>query len=60
LQFLEEENNRLESEMKSILNELNYRKDLSNLMHDKVAHLETCLQNSKVLLFPSSNLGLFA
>lgn len=46
-EFLEEENTRLESEIKSILNELNYHKDLNNLMHDKVSHLETSLQNSK-------------
>ncbi|KAE7997005.1 hypothetical protein FH972_001680 [Carpinus fangiana] len=46
-EFLEKENTRLESDMKSIVNELNYRKDLTNMMHDKVAHLETSLQNSK-------------
>lgn len=46
-EFLEKENAQLELEMKSILSELNYHKDLNNLMHEKVAHLETSLQNSK-------------
>ncbi|XP_041022574.1 kinesin-like protein KIN-UC isoform X2 [Juglans microcarpa x Juglans regia] len=46
-EFLEKENIHLESEMKRNINELNYQKDLNNLMQEKVAHLEMNLRNSK-------------
>lgn len=51
MQYLEKENAHLESDIKGILNELNYQKELNSLMHEKVAHLETCLKNSKVFIF---------
>lgn len=37
--------------MKRNINELNYQKDLNNLMQEKVAHLEMNLKNSKVSSF---------
>lgn len=51
MQLLEEENTRLESEMKDILKELNHQKDHNDLMRDEVARLETNLKNSKVWKF---------
>ncbi|KAI3416662.1 Kinesin-like protein, partial [Psidium guajava] len=39
-EFLEKENDRLESEMKDILNELNWQKDQNGLMHNKISELQ--------------------
>ncbi|XP_030550484.1 kinesin-like protein KIN-UC isoform X2 [Rhodamnia argentea] len=40
-EFLEKENDRLESEMKDILNELNRQKDQNGLMHNNISELQT-------------------
>ena len=48
LKFLENENTRLELEVKDTLNELNRQHDQNQLMRDKVAELETSLKHSKV------------
>lgn len=51
LQFLEQENTRIELEMKEILNELNCQKDQNDVMSEKVAQLEVNLKYSKVFSF---------
>ncbi|KAF3434013.1 hypothetical protein FNV43_RR25116 [Rhamnella rubrinervis] len=43
-EFLEEENTRIELEMKDLLNELNRQKDQNDLMSEKVAQLEVNLK----------------
>ncbi|KAL5569393.1 hypothetical protein UlMin_025968 [Ulmus minor] len=49
-EFLEEENTRLELEIKDMLGELNHQKDQNDVMRDKVAQLEVSLKQSKKLL----------
>lgn len=49
-QLLEMEKNRLESEMKEILSDLNHQKDHNGLMHETVLELQVNLNYSKVLL----------
>lgn len=48
VQFLEKENNRLQSEIEDLKKELNSQKDLNNLMHNEIASLESNVKKSKV------------
>ncbi|KAM5555936.1 kinesin-like protein KIN-UC [Rosa sericea] len=47
-EFLEKENTRLGLEMKDLLYELNSQKEHHDMMHDKVAQLESSLEQAKV------------
>lgn len=51
LQFLEQENTRIELDMKDMLNELNHQKDQNDFLSEKVAQLEVNLKYSKVFSF---------
>lgn len=51
MQFLEKENTRLGLEMKDLLYELNSQKEHHDMMHDKVAQLESSLEQGKVFPF---------
>ncbi|KAK9168626.1 hypothetical protein Syun_000766 [Stephania yunnanensis] len=49
-EFLKKENNRLEAEIKDLLNELNLQKDRNTSMSDEVARLEMSLNQNKSML----------
>lgn len=51
LQLLEQENTRIELEMKDLLNELNRQKDQNDLMSEKIVQLEVNSKYSKVFSF---------
>lgn len=48
VQFLEKENNRLQSEVEDLKKELNSQKDLNSSIHNEIAHLESNVKKSKV------------
>nr|GMC76196.1 armadillo repeat-containing kinesin-like protein 1 isoform X2 [Ipomoea batatas] len=47
-EFLEKENNRLQSEVEDLKKELNSQKDLNSSIHNEIAHLESNVKKSKV------------
>ncbi|XP_031105853.1 kinesin-like protein KIN-UC isoform X2 [Ipomoea triloba] len=48
-EFLEKENNRLQSEVEDLKKELNSQKDLNSSIHNEIAHLESNVKKSKFL-----------